>query len=299
MVEVSREAPGLIRKIFRFLAKANIKLKIGLAIFIAIALLGFLEPVINYYRLGGADPAEIGLDERFLPPSYKYPLGTDDFGRDIFGMLLIGIRLSLTIGILSAAIGIWIAIILGFVSGYKGGLIDHVLRSLIDSFLVIPTWPIFVIIAAYVQKIGLLEISLLLAIFGWAGAARAIRAQVLALKEKAYVQLAKVSGLKDIEIILFELLPNIMPYIIINFSGMIIGAIYAETGLRLIGLGPPTLPTLGYLINMYMTLGYLTARPLVILAVTIPLILIFVSLNLINVGLDEEFNPRLKKITGL
>ena len=277
----------------------NLKLKLGLSTFIVLCLIGFLAPYINYYRLGGKNPHEIGVGDRWETPSLRFPLGTDEYGRDIFGMLLMGIRYSLFIGILAGILGIFIAVILGFISGYSGGFIDHVLRTFMDSFLVIPVWPIFMTIATYIPKLSLISLSILLAAFGWSGSARRIRAQVLSLKEREYVKLAKMNMLSDLEIIFFELMPNIMPYIFIEFTSMVMGSIFAETGLRLIGIGPPMLPTLGYLLNITISGGLLTTRPYVVAVVVSTLALIFISLNLLNIGLEEEFNPRLKKVTGL
>ncbi|MEM1522030.1 MAG: ABC transporter permease [Thermofilaceae archaeon] len=294
--------PGRIAGTFKYFSKllaGNKKLKVGVAIFTTIIVLAIIEPYVNRLRLGNRSPDEIGLGGSYEPPSPRFPLGTCPWGRDIFGMLLLGTRLTLVIGLLSGIVATAIAVLLGFISAYKGGLIDHALRSFIDAFLVIPTWPIFVIIAAYVKILGLIEISLLLALFSWGGAARIIRAQVLSLKEREFINLAIVSGMRDLEIIFFEILPNFAPYIIISLTNAIMGAIFAETGLRLIGLGPPLLPTLGYLLNLTLSGGFLTIRPYVVAFVSAMLILIFLSLNLINIGLEEEFNPRLKKVTGL
>ena len=279
--------------------RRNWKIKLGLSIFITILLIGLTAPYINRYRLGDKNPDELGVGGRWEQPSLKFPLGTDDYGRDIFGMLLVGIKYSLSIGILAGVVGIFIAVTLGFISGYKGGLVDHAIRTLIDSFLVIPVWPIFMIIATYIPKLTLTSVSLLLAVFAWGGAARTIRAQVLSLREQGYVKLAKMNGLGDLEIIFFELMPNIIPFIFIGFINMIMGAIFAETGLRLIGIGPPLLPTLGYLLSITVGVGLLSTRPYVVAAIVGVLALIFISLNLINIGLEEEFNPRLKKVTGL
>jgi len=292
---------SIIKRLSGLLAliKRSLKLKIGISIFIALLIIGLIAPIINNYRLGGRDPADLGIGKRWELPSSKFPLGTDDYGRDLFGMLLIGIRYSLFIGIIAGFIGMLIALSLGFISGYKGGLVDHIIRTVIDSFLVIPTWPIFMIVATYIPKLTLITTCLLLAVFGWAGAARAIRAQVLAIKERSFIKLAKMNMLSDLEIIFLELMPTIAPYIIMGFVNMIMGAIFAETGLRLIGIGPPLLPTLGYLLNITLTTGILSTRPYVVATIISVLALIFISLNLINLGLEEEFNPRLKKVTGL
>jgi len=298
---MSSRAAELINRLKYFIRPLtyNTKLKVGVGIFITMVFLGALEPFINKIRLGDRSPDEIGLGGPYEIPSLRFPLGTCPWGRDIFGMLLLGTRLTLTIGLLSGIVATVIAVLLGFISAYKGGIIDQTLRSFIDAFLVIPTWPIFVIIAAYVKILGIVEISLLLALFSWSGAARIVRAQVLSLKEREFVNLAKISGLRDLEIILYEILPNFAPYIIVSFTNTVMGSIFAETGLRLIGLGPPLLPTLGYLLNLTMSGGFITIRPYVVAIVSIMLILIFFSLNLINIGLEEEFNPRLKKVTGL
>ncbi|MDW8004415.1 MAG: ABC transporter permease [Thermofilaceae archaeon] len=277
----------------------NRKLTVGVGVLVTLIILGLIEPFVNEFRLGDRSPDEIGLGGPYEPPSSKFPLGTCPWGRDIFGMLLLGLRLTMIIGFLSGALATLVAVLLGFISAYKGGLVDHFLRSFIDAFLVIPTWPIFVIIAAYVKLLGIIEISLLLAAFGWGGAARIIRAQVLSLKERGFINLAKISGMQDIEIIILEMLPNFAPYIIISFTNAVMGAIFAETGLRLIGLGPPLLPTLGYLLNLTLFGGFLTIRPYIVAIVSTVLILVFLSLNLINIGLEEEFNPRLKRVTGL
>jgi len=106
-------------------------------------------------------------------------------------------------------------------------------------------------------------------------------------------------NLRTYEIVFFELMPNILPYIIVSFSYAMMGAIMAETGLRFLGLGPPDIPTLGYLINIYIPMGYLSLMPLTMVVIIALLAMIFVALNLINVGLDEYFNPRLKKVTGM
>lgn len=298
MNKPSIELASRLKYFLKLLAHNN-KLKVGAGIFAAMVILAVFEPFINKLRLGNLSPDEIGLGGPYEPPSQRFPLGTCPWGRDIFGMLLLGTRLTLVVGLLSGTIATVIAVLLGFVSAYKGGLIDHILRSFIDAFLVVPTWPIFVIIAAYVKILGITEISLLLALFSWGGAARIIRAQVLSLKEREFINLARISGMRDLEIIIFEILPNFAPYIIISFTNTVMGAIFAETGLRLIGLGPPLLPTLVYLLNLTLGGGFLTIRPYVVAIISVMLILIFLSLNLVNIGLEEEFNPRLKKVTGL
>jgi len=291
-----------LENIQRFLAplRYNFKLKIGVSIFLLLLMLGIFEPIINKFIIGGKNPIEIGLFKPLLPPSISHILGTDMWGRDTFAMLIAGLKYSLTIGLLAGAISTLIGVVMALLSGYKGGIWDVSLNGFTNLMLVIPSWPILAIIAAYVRKIDIVTMSILLAIFSWPVAARTIRAQVLSLKERAYVDLARITGLSDLEIIFLEIMPGLLPYIGVGFANSTIGAILAETGLELIGLSPGNIVTLGLIVYWCMQWGVLSlGYPHLILAPILCLVLIFLSLNLINIGLDEVYNPRLKKITGM
>lgn len=279
---------------------ANLKIKMGIVIILILGILCAIEPSINSFRLGGKDPMDVGTFKRWLRPSWEHPLGTDSYGRDLFALVMTGLKYTLAIGVLSGIIATLIAIVIGLISGYKGGKLDTILRSITDGFLVIPSWPILATLAAYVPKVDIITMSAILGVFSWPFAARTIRAQVLSLKEMMFVNLAKVSGLSEIEIIFKEIMVNVIPYVLVGFANSIMGAIFAETGIRIIGLGPTRIPTLGLIINWTITSGYLLQqRYLEIVVPVFLLILIFASLNIINIGLDETFNPRLKKVTGL
>jgi len=284
---------------FSTILKTSFILKAGLTILLIIVFLASFEPIINNYRLGGRKSTELGLFKKLLPPSYEHPLGTDHFGRDILALQLTGLKYSLMIGVTAGGIATLIAVVVATIAGYIGGKVDAVLNSATNAVLVIPSLPILMAIAAYV-RMDLQLMSFTLAIFSWPWAARTIRAQILSLKERSYVELAKVTGLNEFEIMFTEILPNLVPFIGVGLSNAMIGAILAETGLRVIGLGPGEIPSLGLLLNWAMGFGALAQGYYqMVLAPAIFLILIFVSLNLINVGLEEMFNPRLKKITGL
>jgi len=282
--------------------RMNAKIKTGVIILLVLGIVVVLEPFINDYRLNGELPITAGLFKRNRPPSLELPMGTDVFGRDLFGMTLMGLRYTLLIGFSAGGVGIIVAIAIGSFAGYRGGLIDFIITSVADFMMVIPTWPILILISAYLPRIDVLGLSLIIAAFGWSRPTRALRAQILSLKERSYIELAKVSGLRDLEIIFKEILPNVLPYVGVGFASASLSAMAAETGIRFLGIGPATIPTLGYLINFLLTglgAGILTTRPLVLIPPILLLILAFVSLNLINVGLDEAYNPRLKKVTGM
>lgn len=274
-------------------------LRVGLGILFVLVIIAVSEPWINNYRLGGHKSTEYGIYERHLPYSYEHPLGTDLFGRDILALQFTGLKYSLTIGAVAGCMATLIAVVVATAGGYLGGKIDAVLNSTTNAILVIPALPILIAVSAYV-RMDLQLMSFTLAIFSWPWAARTIRAQILSLKEREYVGLAKVTNLNEFEIMFTEILPNLVPFIGVGFSYAIIGSILAETGLRVIGLGPGEIPSLGLLLNWAIGYGAMSqGRYQMVLAPTTFLVLIFISLNLINVGVEEMFNPRLKKITGM
>ena len=240
-----------------------------------------------------------GAFNPLLPPSFHHPLGTDILGRDYLSVVIIGFSNSLLIGILAGTIATAISVVIALGGGYKGGIIDEALSFLTNALLIIPLWPIIAVIIVYAGKINMINMALILSLFSWPWASRTIRAQVLSLKERPYIDLARVSGLSDIEIMIKEILPNLMPYVIVGLSNSIVGAIFAEVGLGIIGLGQAEVVTLGRAIYQCITMGALSLGAYNLLIPPILLIVLtFLSLNILNIGLDEYFNPRLKRITG-
>lgn len=281
------------------LLKTSRMLKIGLGILLVLLFLVVFEPLINDYRLSGRRSTEFGYYKRLLPYSYEHPLGTDHFGRDVFALQLTGLKYSVMVGMFAGGMATLIAVVVATMAGYIGGKLDAVLNSATNAVLVIPSLPILIAVSAYV-RMDLQLLAFTLAVFSWPWAARTVRSQILTLKERGYVELAKVTGLNQFEIMFTEILPNLIPFIGVGFSYATIGAIWAETALRIIGLGPGEIPSLGLLLNWAMGFGALAQGYYqLVLAPAAFLILLFISLNLINTGVEEIFNPRLKKITGL
>jgi peptide/nickel transport system permease protein len=294
----SKKVSDLLNHILRFFT-SNSKLLLGFSIILTLCIIASLEPIINYTRLRGCDPLETGIYPSLLRESFEHPLGTDRLGRDILALVITGLKYTLVIGFFTGSLTALISIIIALFAGYKGGVCDSILTFLTNVFLVIPLWPILVSIAA-LAKVNLTLMCLVIAIFSWPWPARTIRAQVLILKEREYILLAKVSGLSDIEIIFEEILPNLLPYIGVSVANSIVGAMLAETGVRVVGFGPTNIPTLGLIIFWTMQWGFIgSGRYLAVIIPILLLILVFSSLQLINIGLEETYNPRLKKITGL
>jgi peptide/nickel transport system permease protein len=232
------------------------------------------------------------------PPSLKYLLGTDSNGRDLLAVIIVGTGLTLRIGFLAGAIGLGIAIALGFLSGYYGGFLDTIIRGVVDVLLTIPALAVLVVIAAMISGVITLNLMIIIvASLSWMLPTRTIRAQVLTMREKAYIPMAKISGMKNLEIIIKELIPNLLPYLAAGFVGATSAAVLATIGLEALGLGPQSLPTLGMTIfwavsfsAMLRGMWWWWLPPVIIIAA------LFVGLFLLTAGLDEIANPKLRRV---
>lgn len=233
----------------------------------------------------------------FGVPSWDHPLGTESNGRDMLAVMLVGAPRSLRVGLIAAGLGMLVGILLGFTAGFLGGWIDNVIRTLSDSVITIPSLAVLIVISAYVRSVSVENMALLLAIFAWPGPTRLIRAQVLTMRERGYVQMARLSGASGFDIMFKEMMPNLLPYLAASFTGNVSGAILAATGLEALGLGPTRIPTLG------MTIFYAIRAAAILRGMWwwwgVPialLVIIFTGLFLMTIGLDEIANPRLRGI---
>lgn len=274
---------------------SNFKLTTGLAILAFICLSALVGPLIIQRMFPGENPLSFGAYAPFSPPSPKHPLGTDQMGRDAVAALLIGLRQSLVIGLVAGLMSITLSVLVGFTAGFVGGTISNGLRIIADMFLVFPTLPLLLILALYIPKWNVVTMGVLLGAFGWAYGALTVRAQVLSLRERPYVDLARLNNEGTLEVIFTELLPGLLPYIFLSMSSGTVGAILAESGLQVIGIGANLPPTLGNMLGRGYNSGVIGAglygQMLVPAAV---LVLLFLGLNLVNMGLEERFNPRLR-----
>lgn len=278
----------------------NRLLAAGLILFLVICLLSIFQPLIVRLLIGDINPMSQGQFPIFEAPSPQHLLGTDRYGRDVMALLLIGLRFSLSIGILAGVIGTLVGTTVGLIAGFYGGWVDNVLRSSTDMILVIPTLPLLITLSAYIKRLDVVTMAILLALFSWPFSARTIRAQVLSLRERNYIDLARASNLSGLEIVFQEIMPNLLPFIGVGLAASTVGAILAEFGLEVLGLGPGNVSTLGLMINWAISWGVLTlGKGLIVAAPAAVLVLIFLSLNFINIGLEQAFNPRLKGTTGM
>jgi peptide/nickel transport system permease protein len=271
-----------------------------------IILLEFIGPLVWNTKMATAASAPLNiapiwvtgpLNPGILPPDPAHPLGSESTGRDMLALLLVATPRSLRIGLIAATIGMIVGIILGFTAGFVGGWVDTVIRVVSDSVITIPALAVLIVISAYVRQITVENMALLLALFAWPAPTRLIRAQVLSMRERGYVQMASLSGASTFSIMFKEMMPNLLPYLAASFTGNVSASILAATGLEALGLGPTRIPTLGMTV-FYAIRGAALLRgmwwwwglPILML------IIIFSALFLMTIGLDEIANPRLRGV---
>jgi peptide/nickel transport system permease protein len=278
--------------------RSNGKFRFGVVLLSAIILLALNAPLLYHPIIGKESPARPGMFRRWEPISAAHPLGTDGHGRDLFTDYVAGLRTTLYIGFLAGGLSTLVGVGVGFFSGYKGGWVDTVLLTITNMLIVIPSYPVLVALAMVTPELDLGSMAVILAIFSWPYSARMIRAQVMTMKERPYVELAKVSGQKDWHIIFTEILPNLMPYLLMGFAFSVVGAMVAEVAIEAIGLGPSDIITLGLMINYANGWAVYSLGRLEILLIPVgALVLIFMAITMINRGMEEYLNPRLQKVT--
>ncbi|MDQ6671923.1 MAG: ABC transporter permease [Chloroflexota bacterium] len=238
--------------------------------------------------------ADVGAGRPARPPDIQHLLGTDQQGRDVLANLIFGTPATLKIGLIAGVIGVSVGTLLGLVAGYVGGASDNVIRLLIDVFLTIPNLMVLVVIASMLSGVSVEQMGLIIAAWAWMWPARTVRSQVLTIRERMYVQVARLNGMSLTAIIFRELMPNLVPFLAASFVGTVAAAILASIGLSSLGLGPQNEPSLGLTLYWAIFYGALIRQlwwwfiPPIIITVVL-----FVGLFLTTAGLDRIANPRL------
>jgi peptide/nickel transport system permease protein len=266
---------------------------LGVGIFLLLALLLFV--VIGHLTVDTSQYRPLSV-RPLQPPSRELPFGSDKQGRNLYSVMVLGTPLTLRSGLLAGVIGLTIGTILAFISGYYGGAIDAIIRVIVDVGLTIPGLLVLIIIAMRVRG-GLTvdQMALVVGLLAWLYPTRTIRSQVLTMKQRGYVQIARLSGMSNPEVIVKELLPNLLPYLGASLVGSVSAAILASIGLEVLGLGPFESPTLGmtiYWVNYNAAIingwWWWWVPPILVIAI------LFIGLFTIAVGLDEVANPRVR-----
>jgi len=229
-----------------------------------------------------------------LRPSSAHLLGTDGQGRDVVATLVYGITPTLEIGLLAGVIGVIIGTVVGVVAGYMGGSVDAIIRTFSDVMLCIPAFALLVIIAALFGTLSVTWLGIAIALLSWPLPARAIRSQILSLREQNFVVMSKLSNRSGLSIMFLEILPNMLPYVMATFVGLVSFGLLTAIGLELLGLGPIGVVDLGSMIQSALTYGALSqglwwwwAPPAILL------VCLFLGLFFLSLTVDRISNPRL------
>jgi peptide/nickel transport system permease protein len=229
-----------------------------------------------------------------LHPSSAHVLGTDGQGRDIFATMVYGVVPTFEIGLLAGLIGVLIGTALGVVAGYLGGAADATVRTASDLMLGIPAFALLVVIAALFGSLSVRWLGIAIALLSWPLPARAIRSQILSLREQGFVVMSRLSNRSSFSIMFAEILPNMLPYVMATFVGLVSGGLLTAIGLELIGLGPVGVVDLGGTLQSALNYGAISqgiwwwwAPP------TVLLVMLFLGLFLISLSVDRISNPRL------
>lgn len=265
----------------------------GLALVIAFVLCALLAPWIAPH-----DPAFIELPARLAAPSSAHWLGTDELGRDILSRLLYGARISLLVGGSVVAASLFLGLIFGSLAGYYGGLLDRFFTVIImNAFLAFPGFLLAIAFVAFLGP-GLFNLILALSIGGWVGYARLVRAQVLATREREFVEAARALGASDWRIITRHILPNIIQPVIVQAAIGMAGAVLAEATMSFLGLGvPPPTASWGSMLNDGR--AHLFDAPHLVLFPAAAIMLTVLAFNFIGDGLRDYLDPRSRIEVGL
>ena len=231
-----------------------------------------------------------------LPPSSAHWLGTTAFGQDVLAQLIYGTRETLVIAFVVGALSTVLSVLIGVSAAYLGGFADDSLSLVTDVFLVIPTFPLIIVIAAYVGSGSLVVVIIVLVVTGWSYGARQLRVQTLSLRNRDFLEAARVRGERRSYIIVFEVLPTMVSLIIANFLGAALFAVLTAAGLQFIGLGDPSSLSWGTMLHWAKSSSALqTGQEWWAIAPGICVALLGAAFALLNYAFDEISNPALRK----
>lgn len=287
------ESPGAWASIRRTLSEvwSDGLGRTGVILLIFVTVVAVFGPMLFPFN-----PADVGKSAQDIlrPPSAQHWLGTDELGRDVFREVIAGAGISLLVGLLATAISILVGAVIGLIAGYRVGWLDAVLMRVTDFFLVIPTLPLVIALAAlFGQSLGI--IILVIGLTGWPGTARIVRSQVLSLRERQFVVRVRSFGASDMRIVGLHILPNVLPLIFANTVLVIAGSILSEATLAFLGLGDPVHVSWGTMLHFAFVSGA-TGRGAwwYFLPPGIGIVVVVLGFTLAGHTLDRILNPRLR-----
>ncbi len=266
---------------------------VGLLLLLAFVLAAIFAPA-----LAPCDPAQLNLDLRMAAPAHGHLFGTDELGRDILSRTLFGARISLVVAISVVALSLGVGLIAGCLAGFYGGAADIVLNVYVtNAFLALPGILLAIAFVAFLGP-GLVNLILALSISGWVNYARLVRAQVMAVREREFVEAARALGASDLRILARHILPNILQPLIVQAAVGMAGAVLAEATLSFLGLGIPA-PAASWGSMLNDARAHLFDSPHMVVSPALAVMLAVLSFNFIGDALRDLLDPRTRLTTGL
>ena len=260
----------------------------GIGMLLLLLIIAIFGPLLTPYQPNSQTPFA------FEPPSFNHWLGTNHVGQDILSQLIYGARTSLLVGFSAALLAIILSAIIGTSVALIGGLYDRIVMRIVDAFIVIPAIIVIILVAAYLKP-NLLVLILLLALLGWQGGARTIRAQALSLKELGHISAARSFGANNLYLIFRHILPDLVPILLMGFIYGIRRAIFMEAGLAFLGIADPTTVSWGMMMNEALDFCYLNVWRWWLIPPGVALSLTILSVTGIGYTLEGALDPRLRK----
>jgi len=283
-------AVGRKRGDFVYYGLRNKKLLFGLGLELFFVLVALLGPVIARHS-----PTEL-IGTSLSKPSATYWLGTDNLGRDIFAQLVYGLRESYLVGALGAVSASVVGMTLGFIAGWRGGIVDEIIQLFTNVLVMIPSLVLIIVIGAYLPSRSVLFEGVFIGLTTWPWVARAVRAQTFSLRSREFVDMAKLSGKRPVSIIVKEIAPNMASYLFLVIILLFGSSMLLASSYDFLGIGPTNLVSLGTMMNnanqnaaLFYHLWSWFIPPGVVLTGMVAALLVA------NVGLDEVFNPKLRE----
>ncbi len=261
----------------------------GMGILLLFVLASIFAPLIAPYKIDDIDLFNIES-----APGENHILGTDDLGRDVFSRLIYGGQVSITIGILASLSQVLIGVLIGALAGYYGGWLDNVIMRIVDTIMCFPFFIVAIVMAAFVGP-SLKNIILIIAIIYWTNVTRIVRAEVLSLKKREFIEAAKAFGLNDFEIIFRHIIPNVLAPVTVYATLAIANGILTEAALSFLGLGvKPNVPSWGNMLAAAQNLRILQYEWWMWVPPGIMVLLTVLSINFVGDGLRDALDPKLK-----
>ena len=267
---------------------------LGLVILLLFFIIGILAPLLTTHDATAMNRLENGRPARLQSPSITFFFGTTDLGRDVYSQIVMGTRVALLVGFLTALIVTFIGTTIGLISGYYGGWIDNLLMRFVDILYSIPFIP-FVIVLVSLLKPSLWNIILAIALLTWRSVTRIVRSQVLSLVQRPYVKAARVAGASDFRIIFVHIAPNVLPLAFLEMAFMIGWAIIAESSVSFIGFGDPSLISWGQILHASFLSGAVRTAWWWVIPPGLAIVILVTSVFMITTGLEDVNNPRLRR----